>query len=214
VLVSLPLLLVLMLGWLYRIGLWTRFLARMAALDLRLIPSHPDGSAGLRFVGYSSRAFAVLGLSLGTIVAGAVSAEVVGGENAIGALKRAFVGLLVFMALITVSPLLVFIPRLVGAMRKGLFEYGALAGRVGERFEQKWSHTERGFPEEPLAAEDFSAMTDLNQVVGNVYRIFVIPLHLPSLISLVIATALPFVPVALLMVPTDVLVDSAMRLLL
>ena len=52
-LVSVPVLLVLLLGWLWRLILWTRFLWLMSRLDLRLIPAHPDGSAGLKFIGLS-----------------------------------------------------------------------------------------------------------------------------------------------------------------
>ena len=49
-LVSLPLLFVLLLGWIWRVLVWTRFLYLMAGLDLKLVPAHPDRTAGLRFV--------------------------------------------------------------------------------------------------------------------------------------------------------------------
>jgi hypothetical protein len=40
-LVSLPLLFLLLLGWLWRIGLWARFLWLISRTELRLVPSHP-----------------------------------------------------------------------------------------------------------------------------------------------------------------------------
>src|SRR5580658_8744002 len=54
-LVSLPLLVLLELGWIWRLCLWTRFLWLMNRLDLHLVAAHPDHSAGLRFLGYSLR---------------------------------------------------------------------------------------------------------------------------------------------------------------
>ena len=60
----LPLLL-LGLGWLWRLYLWGRFLWQLSRLDLRLVPAHPDQTAGLKFVGYAVRAFALLGFAWG-----------------------------------------------------------------------------------------------------------------------------------------------------
>ena len=50
-LVSAPVALVLLLGWLWRILLWGLFLFRVSRLDLHLVPAHPDLVGGLQFVG-------------------------------------------------------------------------------------------------------------------------------------------------------------------
>ncbi len=47
-LVSLPLLLILFFGWIWRLALWARFLFLMSRLNLRLIPAHPDNVGGLK----------------------------------------------------------------------------------------------------------------------------------------------------------------------
>ncbi len=70
VLVSLPLLLILVLGWLSRLAMWSHLLWRISRLRLRLVASHPDRAAGLGFVGHSVRAFAIVALALMTIAAG------------------------------------------------------------------------------------------------------------------------------------------------
>ncbi|PAP95631.1 hypothetical protein [Mesorhizobium wenxiniae] len=70
VLVSLPLLLTLLLGWGWRFALWAHLLWRIARIDLRLLASHPDGVAGLAVLGYSLRAFSLIAMALATIVAG------------------------------------------------------------------------------------------------------------------------------------------------
>lgn len=213
VLVSLPFLLVLVMGWLWRIALWARFLARVAALDLRVVPSHPDQTGGLRFVAYTARAVAPLGFALGTIGAGAAGAQVMLQGQSLEHFVRLVVVILVVMALLAVLPTLVFSGKLIGAMRRGVFEYGAVAGRVGQELDQKWVGREK-MPEPPLPANDFSAAADLNQVVANVYKIWPVPLHLPSLAALLLATALPFLPVVLLKVPTDVILHAFAKMLL
>ena len=69
-LVSLPILLVLLLGWFWRVVLWARFLTQVAALDLRLIPAHPDRMGGLRFISTSLEGFRLVSMAMGTMVAG------------------------------------------------------------------------------------------------------------------------------------------------
>jgi hypothetical protein len=70
VLVSLPLLTVLILGWVWRYALWTRLLWRIARLDLRLVASHPDHAAGLGFLGHSVRAGSSVAMPFAVILAG------------------------------------------------------------------------------------------------------------------------------------------------
>jgi hypothetical protein len=59
-----------------------------------------------------------------------------------------------------------------------------------------------------LEVSDFSATTDLYQVASNVYAMRVIPIDLRNLVLLMLATLLPFVPVALMGVPLDVVLSK------
>jgi hypothetical protein len=76
-LVSLPLLLLLLLGWLWRICVWTRFLWLMNRLPLQLDPAHPDHAGGLGFLGSSLEGFIPIGFIIGVIAAGPVVNQVV-----------------------------------------------------------------------------------------------------------------------------------------
>lgn len=210
--VSLPLLLVLLLGWLWRIFLWTRFLAHVARLDLHLIPAHPDNAAGLRFVGYSLRACAVLGFALGTIVAGTVANGVMRGTS-ISAYYPVIAGVAIFSVILFCGPLLLFVPKLLHEWRRGIFQYGALAGSFGRQFERKWFHGKK-IDEGALEVQDFSAATDLYQVVDNVYAMHWMPADLKSLLVLVVGTLLPFVPVVLLAMPVDTILSALANFLL
>ena len=59
-----------------------------------------------------------------------------------------------------------------------------------------------------LERPDFSAATDLYQVVDRVHEMRLLPVDLPSVGVLAIATLLPFVPVVLMNMPFDVIVGA------
>jgi hypothetical protein len=213
-LVSLPLLLVLFFGWLWRLFLWGRFLRRMSRLDLRLVPSHPDHATGLQFVGYSLRAFALLGMALGAIVAGMVANRVVHAGALLTAYTHFMIALVVCVVLLFSKPLLVFTSKLLHTKWRGTFACGALATGEGGQFEHKWLKRPESMDESALAAPDFSATTDLYQVVANVYNMGIIPLDLRNILLLIVATLLPFVPVAFMAIPLDTILARVAGLLL
>jgi hypothetical protein len=138
VVVSVPWLLILVFGWLWRILVWGRFLWLMSRLDLQLIAAHPDLAGGLKFVGTSIRVYAPLGLALATVVAGGVANRVV--HEGASLLEFGFLvaGLVVFVLFLFAGPLLVFLRNLRHLKLNGVFEYGRLATDVGREFERKW----------------------------------------------------------------------------
>ena len=84
----------------------------------------------------------------------------------------------------------------------------------GQQFERKWLHRAGSIDASMLEASDFSATTDLYQVVSNVYAMGVMPMDLRNLVILMLATLLPFAPVALIAVPLDVVLTKLSELLL
>jgi hypothetical protein len=186
----------------------------MARLDLLLTPSHPDHVGGLKFVGTSLRGFRLLALALGAIAAGTAANRVMYWGTSPLAFKHVAVGLVVFVLALSAGPLTVFVRKLRAAKRRGTFEYGALGCAVGRQFERKWLGRAGGVDESALDAPDFSATTDLYQVVANVYEMESLPFGLKSLSELVAMTLLPFVPVALMAVPLDVIIKDIAKLLL
>jgi hypothetical protein len=202
-LVSLPLLLVFELGWLWRLFLWTRFLWMVSRLRLHLLPAHPDRAAGLMFAGYSIRAWVLPAATPAVIVAGGIANRVIHQGAAISTYKYLILGLTVCVVLSFIAPLAVFIGNLVAAWRKAVLQYGALAEQVGHKFESDWLPATREFPENPLQTQAFSATTDLYQVVANVYAMKFMPVDLISVALLASATLLPFLPVLLISQPLD-----------
>ncbi|MDM0034412.1 hypothetical protein QTI33_19915 [Variovorax sp. J22P271] len=215
-LVSLPLLLVLLLGWVWRLCLWAHYLWRVSRLKLRLVVSHPEGAAGLMVVGYSLRDFSPVGVAIGIIVAATELAHVVaGGAGSPEQLGRLALGTVGVVVVLFTAPLLVFSPPLLAAWRRGVVDYGALVQRVGEAFEDKWmAGPATPDTSEPLSSGDFSAVTDLYQSAGNAFTMRLVAVDLRSLLALAASTALPFGVVALAMVPFDKLFDQLVGMLL
>ena len=211
--VSLPLLLILTFVWLWRIVIWGRFLIRVAAMKLRLIAAHPDRASGLKFLNSSLVAFMPLAFTFGVITAGASANQLLYNQATIETVQMLAASLIAVILILFVGPLLVFVLKLHAKKVEGIYSYGALADDVGRQFEEKWLTNYEEFRKGALEAPDFSATTDLYQVVANVHDMKLVPFELRAVVSLVIAALLPFVPVMLLMMPIKSIVIELARLL-
>src|SRR5262249_24468934 len=74
---SLPLLLVLLFGWIGRLILWWRLMWLISRLDLHLLPAHPDHAAGLLFVVFSLRAWAIPATTPAIMAAGTLANRII-----------------------------------------------------------------------------------------------------------------------------------------
>ena len=203
--VSVPILVVLVLGWLWRIFIWSRFLVLVSHLDLRLVAAHPDRAGGLGFLGLALEATSLLAFALGTIVAGTVANRVMDGVS-LFSFRYVLLAFVVVVALLFVSPLFAFTKKLIETFERGVLEYGALARSLGLQMERRWLN--HAASPETLDANDFSATTDLYAVVANAYRVLPVPVSLRDIVVLVVATLLPFVPVALLVMSPAALFEK------
>jgi hypothetical protein len=212
VLVSMPLLLVLVLGWLWRLLLWARFLWLMSRLNLRMVPAHPDRVTGLQFAGDAIGAYAPLAFAFSVIVAGMIANRFVYEAMPLLSYKYVLLGLTAFVVLIFVAPLLVFSERLQSAWQRGVLEYGARVERGGLELKRKWlGRSEKR--ESVLDARALSAANELFQLVSNVYKMRFLPLDPRSVILLVATTRLPFIPLLLIAAPLDVVLKDLARFL-
>ncbi|WP_315127503.1 hypothetical protein [Comamonas antarctica] len=212
--VSLPLLLMLLLGWLWRLARWSRFLWRVSQLPLCLVPVHPDQAGGIGFVGYSLRGFSPFAAAFGAMMAGAIANRTVHGGIPLADHRMAIIGAVAGMLLLCGAPLLLFSTRLMRTWWRGVRDYAALASEFGRAFEAKWFS--EGAPTrcgDLLDTGDFSAAADLYQVVDRIHALRVVPVDLLSAVALAAATLLPLVPVVLLVIPFDVLLAALASLL-
>ena len=196
VFVSLPLFQFILLRWYVRILIWFRFLWQVNRIELNLLPTHPDRCAGLSFLGKSSYAFGPILFAQGAILAGVVAGRVLYGGETLQSFRLQIGGFIVFFVAATVAPLLMFSIRMARTRRKGLADYGLLAQRYVESFDQKWVR-ESLRSAELLGTGDIQSLADL----GNSYQVIremrIVPFGLQDISRLAIATAAPLSPLLL-----------------
>jgi hypothetical protein len=211
-LVSLPVLFLELLGWIWRHLLWWRFLRLTSKLPLRLIAAHPDRSGGLKFLGTVLRGYWSLCAAWGVIIAGGLANQIRTGAS-IYDFRYIIIGLVTILLIFILIPFTAFIPVLVKLREHGMFNYGALADALGDKFETKWLKCSEPVSPSVLEKPDFSATIDLYSVVGNVQQIQLFPANFSAIRDLVVVTLLPFVPVALASVPLDTILTGLGKIL-
>lgn len=211
--VSVPLLMLLLLGWAWRIANWAWFLGQVSRLDLHLIASHPDQAGGLGFLAQSVRAFAAVGVGLGGIVAGRFAYVYMHGLDSPFTNGLMLGGTAGVVLLLAVGPLAVFAMPLARAWRKGQMAYGRLANQIGLQLEDAWLVPPGPRPRPMLSEPDFSATTDLYQVAGNVNSMRFLPVDPRSIVILLGFTLAPFVPAAFVSMPAAEIMAEVKALL-
>jgi hypothetical protein len=194
VFVSIPILQFILLRWYLRLFIWFRFLWQVSRMNLNLIPTHPDRSAGLAFLGRSAYAFGPILFAQGAMLAGLVASRVLYGGESLLSFKLQVGGFVVFFVVAILGPLLMFTPQMARAKRKGLADYDLLAQRYVESFEQKWVLRDPAVSEELLGAADIQSLADLGNSYALVREMRAVPFGLEDISRLAAATAAPLLP--------------------
>jgi hypothetical protein len=197
VFVSIPIVQFILLRWYLRLFIWFRFLWQVSRMGLHLIPTHPDRCAGIAFLGKSSFAFGPILFAQGAMLAGLVASRVLYRGESLMSFKLQIGGFIAFFVLAILGPLLMFTPKMAEARRKGLADYGLLAQRYVEGFEQKWVLRTPSTSEELLGAADIQSLADLGNGYALVRDMRPVPFGLDDVTRLAAATATPLVPLLL-----------------
>jgi len=206
VFISIPIFQLILLRWYLRLFIWFYFLWRVSRLNLHLVPTHPDRSAGLAFLGKSAYAFGPILFAQGANLAGLVATRVLYRGESLVSFKLQIAGFIAFFVLAMLGPLLMFSPAMARAKRKGLADYGQLAQRYVDGFEQRWIAAERAPSEELLGAADIQSLADLGNSYAMVRDMRSIPFGLEDITRLAAATAAPLLPLLLtIFSPEDLL---------
>lgn len=211
--VSLPVLQFLLLRWYYRIFIWARFLWQVSRLDLKLIATHPDHSAGLGFLAQISYAFGPLLVAQGALLAGMIADRIFFAGAKLPQFRVEIVALGVVAVLMVVGPLLVFAPRLGRVKRAALREYGAFAQRYVSEFEQKWLRGGAASGETPLGSGDIQSLADLGNSFEIIRQMRTVPFTLRALVRLALVTLAPVAPLALTMISAEELLQRLVKVI-
>jgi hypothetical protein len=199
--VCLPVFRFLFLRWVWRLALWCHFLWSLSRLRLNLVPTHPDGAAGLGLLEAVHSQLFPLVLAISAIQSAAVAEEITLGSMSFDGVYPALALLVAVQAMLVLGPLLIFSPKLWRVRLDGLERYNELASHYVNAFDAKWA---RGgpAPDEPmLGTPDLQSLADLGTGVERVHAMRWVPCSTRLLTSTVIATLLPLLPLILFKVP-------------
>jgi hypothetical protein len=194
--VTLPVFRVLLFRWYWRLFIWYRFLWQVRGLDLQLDALHPDRSAGLGFLANMPAIFTPLLLAHSAMVAVVIQNKI---WNTGAKLEDFYVelgGVVVFLAIISFTPLFFFGPKLALAKRKSGADYGALASRYVGEFREKWLGA-RGSTERVIGSGDIQSLADLSGAYQAIRETRFVPITRQSFVQLIAIAGLPLIPLAL-----------------
>jgi len=213
VLVSLPLFQFMLVRWYFRIFIWARFLWQVSRMDIVYAPMHPDRNGGLGFLSRIGYAFAPLLLAQGTLLAGMMANHIFFEGATLASFKLEIAAFVAIMVGVVLAPLLVFIPPLARAKREGLREYGHLAKRYVDEFDEKWMQGSAPGGEPLVGSADVQSLADMGNSFEVVRSMRLVPIARDTLVQLVLMTLLPVAPLVLTMISPEELLGQLVKVL-
>lgn len=198
----------LLMRWLWRLAMWCFFLWRLARLDLRLLPTHPDHAGGLGYLDLVHTEFVPLIFAISAVQSATFAQDIASGRMTLEATYPGIVLMLLVDAVLFVAPLCTFSRKLWNCQVKGRSDYGALAERYVKAFEEKWLNPD-AVPDEPLlGSADIQSLADLGVTADRVQDLRLVPASTTMLVSMAVAALVPLLPLALFKYPVAELLSK------
>jgi len=211
--VSVPVFQFLFLRWIFRGVIWATFLAQISRLELRLVATHPDRAGGLGFLSIGQAGFAILVLAASMSLSAVLADEVVYSGVPLESLYSVMAGFAVVATLVVLAPLLAFAPRLARLKREALLAYGALSSRHDSAFAEKWVG-ESAQAESLVGDADASSLADLVTGYERAKALRPIPIDVMTIAPLVVAAALPMIPLLTTKLPLKDILKGLVRVVM
>jgi hypothetical protein len=212
-LVSLPIFQFLIYRWAFRLVVWTRFLWQVAKLNLFLTPTHPDGSGGLGFLGKGSIPFGVILFALSSVVSAGIASRILFSGATLEEFQLIYATLILLVLLVFIAPLIMFVAKLSRLKQTGLLEYGTLASRYTQEFDNKWVGRINVAEESLLGTADIQSLADLSSSYELVRKMRVIPIALSDFVAMALPGAVPVLPLAATVMPVSEILKVILQLL-
>jgi hypothetical protein len=203
-----------LLRWYFRLFIWYVFLFRVSRLDLQLNALHPDRAGGLGFLSLSVDAITPILMAQTVFLAGVIGNQIFHEGATLPEFKFLIAGTLACLMLIPLLPLGFFALQMADAKRAALREYGSLAAQYTGEFWQKWLRATQPSRNELLGSGDIQSLADLGNSYAVVYEMRLLPFGRNLVVRMLILIALPLAPLALTMVPFEVLVQQLIKVVL
>jgi hypothetical protein len=199
--VARPIQLALLAAWFWRILLLGSLFRRIAGLELSLVPTHPDRAGGLGFLEQAPRIFVPVVLALGTVLAARWAHDVLYHDVHVHDLRIQMVAFVALAVVLFSSPLLVFVPLMAATKRRALLDYSGLVGRHGRLVRDRWVAGKPLEDDALLNAPELGPVADTGPLYDAVAAMRVLPIGKATVAPLLVAAALPLLPVLAIEIP-------------
>jgi hypothetical protein len=207
-LVTQPLFLILLAVTAWKWAIWARVLAQIARLPLHLDATNGDCTGGLGFLADVPVAL-VPAIAASSVVIGANwRTQVLVARTALDAFTWPAIAFAVINVAVGVLPLVVFVPQLVRERRYGMRVYGSLQHLHSLQFREKWTTDPAAHAGDLLGTPDVSSLADISSGFKNVDGMVVYPCRRQTLVVLLLAAALPLLPVLTTTIPLAEIVKT------
>jgi len=198
---AIPFLQFLFLRWIWRLAIWTLFLYEMTTLDLNLVVTHADQAGGLGFLGTAHTFLGIFSFAMGAIVSADAAFRIYFEAATIESFELIFIFCIVLNEIIFVGPLLVFLPALFHARLEGLRQYSVLTNQYNRAFHERWVKNEPLTQEPLLGTADIQSLADLGNSFDRVRAMRDFPFGTRLILQIAVMSALPALPLLLLVMP-------------
>jgi hypothetical protein len=199
-----------LLHWVWRLFIVAVVSWRIAHLDLRLVPTHPDRAGGLGFLEQVLLAFSPIVLAVSAVLASHWAHQILYHQADMASLKLPLGVFVAALLVIFLGPLLLFSPPLRRLKRRSLLAYGAFVGGHGRLVRRRWILGEPVEDHGLLEAPELGPVADTITMYEAVKRIKMAPLGKQSLVAVLAPALLPMIPVFAIKVPVK---DALLKLL-
>lgn len=193
--VSAPLLLFLLLHWLWRFIIWINFIIKVSRIKLELQPAHPDEVGGLGLLTGAQLSFAWIFMAVGTMMSSTIASEVIHAGRSLADAKLEILGFVLTCFVLITVPLCTFSGQLYKTRRRGLKYYSELGHTLTKTFNSNWiDNKDKDKGEKLITAVDPSAVADYSVIYETIRGMGVFPLTRQKALRLLIMLIVPFVP--------------------
>ncbi len=212
--VARPILLALLLAWLWRILLVAYWSWQLARIDLSLVPTHPDRTGGIAFVEKLPGAFALVSVALSAMLASRWAHEILHHGASFAGYQPTIVLFVALWTLLLLLPQLALAPLLGRVRGAALPAYSQLVGTQGRLVHRRWIERAEVADDPILSAPEIGPVADSAAMYDAVARMRRFPIGKASIVKIVLPLALPILVVAALQIPLKELLKKLLALLM
>jgi len=209
-----PIYLTLLLCWFWRVVLMFLLFGRIAKLNLSIVPTHPDRAGGLGFLERFPKAFVLVVLAASAVLASRWAHDVVYHGVTVQSLRLPMIVFVILAVVLILSPLFMFIGPLSRAKKRAVLDYGVLIGHHGRLVRERWIEEKDVRDQAILSAPELGPVADTTSLYAAVTSMRTVPLGKSTVLTLLLAAALPMIVVFALQIPVKNILQFLLKTLL